>query len=100
MFSHICLSGASTLFRGFVFRINFELRKLYLENNLKFAKNKTIKIPINIINDSLPRRRHSVFIGCKLICDSYIGSFGDKYWISRQEWEECGSDIVLKKAVL
>ena len=97
MYKNICLSGASTLFRGFASRIGCELRKSYLEKNLKFAKDKTIKIPINIINDSFPRRRYSAFIGSILICGMYKDSFVDTYWISRQDWEECGPNIVLKK---
>ena len=49
------------MFPGYASRLEIELKKLYIENNLKLAKDKTIKIPMKI-NDS-PRRKFSVFIG-------------------------------------
>ena len=85
------------MFPGYASRIEIELRNLYKENNLKLAKEKTIKIPINIIDS--PRRKYSVFIGATIL--SNLCNKGDQaereYWISKKDWEESGPNIVLKK---
>ena len=39
------------MFPGYASRLEIELKKLYTENNLKLAKDKTIKIPMKIIDD-------------------------------------------------
>ena len=84
------------MFPGYTSRVDVELRKLYVENNLKLAQNKTIKIPINIIDS--PRRKYSVFIGATVLANTYNNtSQGDEYWITRQDWEESGPDIIFKK---
>ena len=96
MYKNIVLSGASTMFPGYASRIDIELRKLYTDNNLKLAKNKTIKIPITIIDS--PRRKYSVFIGATILCNLYNDTYAERdYWISKQDWEESGPKIVLKK---
>ena len=83
------------MFPGYASRIELELRKLYTENNLKFAKNKTIKIPITIIDS--PRRKYSVFIGAAILANLYNKPELLDYWISKKDWEESGPNIVLKK---
>ena len=84
------------MFPGYTSRVDIELRKLYVDNNLKLAQNKTIKIPINIIDS--PRRKYSVFIGATVLANTYNNtSQGDEYWITRQDWEESGPDIIFKK---
>ena len=55
-------------------------------------KNKVIKII-----DSA-RRKYSVFIGATVLAQLYNREKGDiGYWITKQDWEEVGPDIVLKK---
>ena len=84
------------MFPGYASRIDIELRALYTLNNLKLAKTKTIKIPINIIDS--PRRKYSVFIGATILSNLYNNATAERdYWISRQDWEESGPNIVLKK---
>ena len=83
------------MFPGYASRIDLELRKLYIENNLKFAKSKKIKIFINIIDN--PRRKYSAFIGATILSElSNIPEVQD-YWISKHDWDEAGPNIVLKK---
>ena len=90
------MSGASTMFPGYASRIEIELKKLYTENNLKLAKNKAIKIPINIIDS--PRRKYSVFIGATILSNLYNNETAERdYWISKSDWDESGPNIVLKK---
>ena len=89
------MSGASTMFPGYASRIDLELRELYKENNLKLAKTKTIKIPINIIDS--PRRKYSVFIGAAILSEISNQPENIDYWISKNDWDEAGPNIVLKK---
>ncbi len=95
LYKNIVLSGASTMFPGYASRIEEELKKIYIEKNLKLANNKTIKIPINIIDS--PRRKFSVFIGATVLSNIYNTSQNQEYWISKQDWDESGPQIVLKK---
>ena len=57
------------MFPGYASRIDNELRNLYKENTLKLAKEKNIKIPIDIIDS--PRRKYSVFIGATVLSNVY-----------------------------
>ena len=83
------------MFPGYASRIDIELKKIYTQNTLKLAKEKKIKIPINIIDS--PRRKYSVFIGATVLSNVYSGSAYDDYWISKRDWEESGPKIILKK---
>ena len=83
------------MFPGYASRIDIELRKIYGENTLKFAKEKRIKIPIDIIDS--PRRKYSVFIGATVLSNVYNIPANESYWISKKDWEESGPNIILKK---
>ena len=52
---------------------------------------------INIIDSS--RRKYSVFIGATVLAQTLNNEKGENsgYWITKQDWEEVGPDIVLKK---
>ncbi len=95
LYKNIVLSGASTMFPGYASRIESELKAIYTEKNLKLAKTKTIKIPINIIDS--PRRKYSVFIGATILANLSNTEQALDYWISKQDWEESGPKIILKK---
>ena len=81
------------MYPGYASRIELELKKIYTENILKKVQNKTIKIPINIVDS--PRRKYSVFSGAAIL--SKVSNDVEDYWISKKEWEECGSKIIMKK---
>ena len=83
------------MFPGYASRIDKELRNIYEENTLKLAKEKKIKIPINIIDS--PRRKYSVFIGATVLSNVYNIPANESYWISKKDWEESGPNIILKK---
>ena len=87
LYSGIVLSGANTLFPGFASRIENEIKKLYKETALKLAKEKKIKININVIDS--PKRKYSVFIGASIIANHYNTEGNEDYWITRDEWLEC-----------
>jgi len=52
---------------------------------------------ITIIDSA--RRKYSVFIGATVLAQTYNSEKGENsgYWITKQDWEEVGPDIVLKK---
>ena len=83
------------MFPGYASRIDNELRNLYKENTLKLAKEKNIKIPIDIIDS--PRRKYSVSIGATVLSNVYNIPANESYWISKKDWEESGPNIILKK---
>ena len=83
------------MFPGYASRIDKELRKIYEQNTLKLAKEKNIKIPIDIIDS--PRRKYSVFIGATVLSNVYNIPANESYWISKKDWEESGPNIILKK---
>jgi actin-related protein 2 len=83
------------MFPGYASRIDKELKKIYTENTLKLAKEKKIKIPINI--KDTPRRKYSVFIGATILSNTYNGPQYDQYWITKKDWDESGPNIILKK---
>ena len=83
------------MFAGYASRIEKEIKALYIEKGLKNTKDKSIKVPINIIDS--PRRKYSVFIGAAVLSAIYSKPQYDSYWISKKDWEEAGPNIVLKK---
>ena len=119
LYQNIVLSGATTMFPGYASRLLNEIEALYKEKTLKIEptksddgektskskstetgngektskKNKVIKII-----DSA-RRKYSVFIGATVLAQFENSEKGENsgYWITKQDWEEVGPDIVLKK---
>ena len=86
------------MFPGYASRIEIELKKLYTENNLKLAKDKVIKIKMEIIDS--PRRKYSVFIGATILSNLYNNATAERdYWISIQDWKESGRAIIKKKCI-
>ena len=84
------------MFAGYASRLMKEMEKIYIENALSNVKDKTIKIKMNIIDS--PRRKYSVFIGATVLANVYNNPNAiTDYWITRQDWEECGPDIIFKK---
>ena len=76
------------MFPGYASRLYNEMEDLY-----KKRKNKVI----NIIDSA--RRKYSVFIGATVVAQTLNSEIGENsgYWITKQDWEEVGPDIVLKK---
>ena len=86
------------MFPGFPSRLLKEIQNVYIEKALENVKDKTIKIRINIIDS--PRRRYSTFIGATVAANAYNDtSLGENYWITKQDWDEVGPDIIFKKCM-
>ena len=83
------------MFPGYASRLLKEIQNVYVEKGLENVKDKTIKIKMNIIDS--PRRKYSVFIGATVLANIYNKEHGQDYWISKQDWEEVGPDIIFKK---
>ena len=84
------------MFAGYASRLLKEIQNVYVEKGLKNVKDKSVKIKMNIIDS--PRRKYSVFIGATVLANTYNGtSQDDKYWITKQDWDEVGPDIIFKK---
>ena len=79
------------MFPGYASRLFQEMKETYKEKALSNVKNKDIKINIDVIDS--PRRKHSVFIGATILANYKE----DNYWITKQEYEECGEKIILQK---
>ena len=84
------------MFPGYASRLLNEIEALYKEKTLKNKETKT-KIDIKIIDS--PRRKYSVFIGATVLAKAYNSGEGEMsgYWITKQDWDEVGPNIVLKK---
>ena len=92
------------MFPGYASRLYNELKALYKEKTLKIEPTKSdngektskINKVIKIIDSA--RRKYSVFIGATVLAQAYNSEKGDGgYWITKQDWEEVGPNIVLKK---
>ena len=85
------------MFAGYTSRLLKEMERIYKEKTLGNVDNKTIKIDIDIIDS--PRRKYSVFIGATVVANTYNSPKGEEagYWITKQDWDEVGPNIILKK---
>ena len=93
------------MFPGYASRLYNEMEDLYLKKTLKIEPTKSdngektskINKVINIIDSA--RRKYSVFIGATILAQTCNSEKCENslYWITKQDWEEVGPDIVLKK---
>ena len=85
------------MFAEYTSRLLKEMEIIYKEKTLGNVADKKIKIDINIIDS--PRRKYSVFVGATVLANIYNSTKGEgtDYWITKQDWDEVGPDIILKK---
>ena len=93
------------MFPGYASRLYNEMEDLYLKKTLKIEPTKSdngektskINKVIKIIDSA--RRKYSVFIGATVLAQTYNSERGENvgYWITKQDWEEVGPNILLKK---
>ena len=67
------------MFAGYASRIEKEIKALYIEKGLKNTKDKSIKVPITIIDS--PRRKYSVFIGATVTANA-VNQADNEYCIA------------------
>lgn len=92
-YSHIVLSGGSSMYPGLPSRLEREIRDLYLEKVLKGDASHMHKFKCRI--EDPPRRKHMVFLGGAVLAE--IMKDKDHFWMNRSEWQEEGTTKVLKK---
>ena len=103
------------MFPGYASRLYNEMEYLYMKKTLKIeptksdngektsesksTKSDTLKINKDIKIIDSARRKYSVFIGATVLAQNYNSEKGENsgYWITKQDWEEVGPNIVLKK---
>jgi len=92
-YGNIVLSGGTTMFPGLPTRMLKEVTQLY---TTKICKGGPMKMKINI--EDPPRRKHMVFQGGAVLAG--ITADQDDWWISKQEFEEEGFNVLHKKCPL
>ena len=85
--SNIVLGGGNTMIKNFPERLKNELNKIY-----KFSEDKN-SIKINAQNETI----YSAWIGASVVCS--INSF-QQMWISKNDYEEEGPNIINKKSII
>ena len=93
------------MFPGYASRLYNEMKALYKKKTLKIeptksgnGKKTSKKNKVITIIDSA-RRKYSVFIGATVLAQFENSEKGENsgYWITKQDWDECGPDIIFKK---
>jgi len=84
------------MFPGFASRLLKEMKNVYMEKTLHNVKDKDkdIKIKIDVVDS--PRRKYSVYIGATVLA-KYYNENQTEYWITKQDYEESGEKIILRK---
>ncbi|KAL4449973.1 hypothetical protein ABPG74_015092 [Tetrahymena malaccensis] len=93
MYQNILISGGTTMFPGFPTRLQNDVIRLYKTNILKDRSYKEAKIKIKVIDP--PMRKYNVFIGGGVLAKNMQNI--DKYWVSKQDYEELGKERVITK---
>eukprot|EP00479_Gromia_sphaerica_P003840 TRINITY_DN14571_c0_g1_i1.p1 TRINITY_DN14571_c0_g1~~TRINITY_DN14571_c0_g1_i1.p1 ORF type:complete len:219 (-),score=43.14 TRINITY_DN14571_c0_g1_i1:149-805(-) len=92
-YKHIVLSGGTSMYPGLPSRLERDMRNLYLERTLKGNESLLSKFKLRI--EDPPRRKHMVYLGGSVLAD--IMKDRDEFWVSRDEWNEHGGQIMVKK---
>ena len=78
---------------GFSSRLENDMKQIYSERILKKPGSKDAAKIVDIVDT--PRRKYSVFSGASFIAQFYANQ--PEYWITKEEWDEFGIQIVHKK---
>lgn len=92
-YSHIVLSGGSSMYPGLPSRLEKEIKNLYLAKVLKGDKSKLAKFKCRI--EDPPRRKHMVFLGGAVLAE--IMKDRPEFWMLRKEYEEKGINVMNKE---
>ena len=79
---------------GIQSRIEFELKRL-----IKEKKKISPRFPllVQVVQDTF--FRDSSYVGAKILSSCYNKDYDD-YWISKKDWDECGTKIIDEKVKL
>lgn len=85
LLNNIIITGGSTLFQGFSVRLRNDLDMLYQQYQAK----------VRVLQQNSPlAQKCSVWTGASILAS--LGQF-DQSWVTKQEYEEFGADIIEKK---
>lgn len=93
LYSHIVLSGGSTMYPGFPTRLEKDLTDLYLKNVLQGNKRGLRKFKLKI--EDPPRRKNLVFLGASVLGN--IMENRPDFWVTQEEYKEQGAAIAAKR---
>jgi len=91
-YSHIVLSGGSTMYPGLPSRLEKEIRNLYLQKVLKGNRATFAKFKCRI--EDPPRRKHMVFLGAAYLAE--IMKDKEHFWMNKHEYDEQGEGVLRK----
>lgn len=86
LFSHIVLSGGSSMYPGLPTRLEKELKSLYLERVLRGDSSRLKDFKLRV--EDPPRRKHMVFLGGAVLAE--IMKDDRQFWVTKQDWKEQG----------
>ncbi|KAH9589105.1 Actin family [Trypanosoma melophagium] len=90
LYSHVVLSGGSTMFPGLPSRIEKDMRELFLTKALKGDRTRLGHFKLQI--EDPPRRKHMVFLGGATLAALTVDQ--PEMWFTRAEWQEGGASAV------
>mmetsp|Transcript_25485 Transcript_25485/g.35072 ORF Transcript_25485/g.35072 Transcript_25485/m.35072 type:complete len:267 (+) Transcript_25485:406-1206(+) len=91
-YKHIVLSGGSSMYPGLPSRLEKDIKDRYLKEILKGNVERMKKFKITV--EDPPRRKHMVFLGGSVLAD--IMKDRPEFWITKQEYDEHGINILSK----
>lgn len=92
-YSHIVLSGGTTMFPGLPSRLEKEMKDLYLKHVLKGNRANLNRFKCRI--EDPPRRKHMVFLGGAVLAD--IMKDKPEFWVLKSEYDEKGIKCLQKE---
>lgn len=85
LLSNVIITGGTSLLQGFVNRIEFELSQYYPTYQLRFT-----------VSQNAAERKSTTWTGASILAS--LGNFGqEQAWITKQDYEEYGSDLGEKR---
>jgi actin-related protein 2 len=91
-FSHIILSGGTTMFPGMSSRMEKDIRQLYFDQVLKGDTSRRSGFKCHVIDP--PDRQHMVFMGASLLSEAAEAQGNSPWFITRKEYDEAGVSLV------
>jgi len=91
LYSHIVLSGGTTMYPGFSSRLGKEMKAQYLQEVLQGDEKRLSRFKMKI--EDPPRRKHMVFLGGSFLAD-VMKNNTDRFWITREQWAEFGVRVL------
>jgi len=91
-YSHIVLSGGSSMYPGLPSRLEKEVKDLWLKNVAKGDWSRMSKLAVRI--EDPPRRKHMVFMGGAVLAQ--IMKDKEAFWMTKKEYEEIGFQVLKK----